>query len=219
MKLPGTAPLPATPAPRVLVLGIGNLLWADEGFGVRAVEALHQRYATPDHVSIVDGGTQGLYLLDQVCSCSRLLVLDAIDFDLAPGALRVLRDDEVPVWADQVLSLHQASFQELLSLAHLRERFPERVTLIGVQPAVLDDLGGSLSPPVRARIDEAVALAVRELAAWGIEARPRRAPPDEVLGAAALALQHYEGQRPSAAAACRMGDARFLRRSHTDGGA
>jgi hydrogenase maturation protease len=127
----------------VLVLGIGNVLWADEGFGVRAVETLHQRYRMPAHVSVVDGGTQGLYLLDYICAADRVLVLDAIDYKLPPGTLRVFRDAEVPVWADTMMSLHQATFQELLSLARLRNRIPEKITLIGVQPDVLDDLEAS----------------------------------------------------------------------------
>jgi hydrogenase maturation protease len=194
----------------VLVLGIGNLLWADEGFGVRCVEALHQRYGLPDHVSVVDGGTQGLYLLDHVCSCRRLLVLDAIDFRLAPGTLRVFRDAEVPVWSDTMMSLHQATFQELLSVARLRDRFPEKITLIGVQPDELNDLGGSLSPSVRARVDEAVALAVAELAAWDVVATPRSGPPADPLSPPALALHGYESGRPAAHEACRVGDARFL---------
>ena len=194
----------------VLVLGIGNLLWADEGFGVRAVEALHQRYALPPHVQLVDGGTQGLYLLDFVCSSPQVLVFDAIDFDLAPGTLRVLRDGEIPVGSDTMMSLHQATFQELLSLAHLRGRFPRHITLIGVQPDVLDDLGGSLSPRVRARLDEAVAVAVAELGRWGIDAMPRTGAAAEPLGAGALAMPAYESGRPSAAEACRVGDARFL---------
>jgi len=203
---------PVVPAPPagVLVLGIGNLLWADEGFGVRAVEALHQRYAMPAGVSLVDGGTQGLYLLEYVCSAERVLVLDAIDYALPPGTLRVFRDDEVPVWSDQVMSLHQATFQELLSLARLRGRFPRKITLIGVQPDVLDDLGGSLSPLVRARLDEAVEHAVAELSAWGFDVLPRSGPPDEPLSPGAVAIHAYEGERPSAAAACRVGDARFL---------
>jgi hydrogenase maturation protease len=207
---------PAVPAPpaRVLVLGIGNVLWADEGFGVRAVEALHQRYQMPDCVSVVDGGTQGLYLLDHVCAADHVLVLDAIDYKLAPGTLRVFRDADVPVWANTVMSLHQASFMELLSLARLRGRFPEKITLIGVQPGELDDLGGSLTPPVRARLDEAVALAVAELAAWGIAALQRNAPPDEALSPVALAIHAYEGGRPSEAQACRIGDARFLNQVH-----
>ena len=81
---------------------------------------------------------QGLYLLDHVCEAARVIVLDAIDFKLPPGTLKVFRDGEVPVWSDTVMSLHQASFQELLSLARLRDRFPQRITLIGVQPDVLD---------------------------------------------------------------------------------
>jgi len=196
--------------PAVLVLGIGNLLWADEGFGVRCVEALHQRFEFPAHVQLVDGGTQGMYLLDFVCSSPRVLVFDAIDFKLAPGTLRVFRDAEVPVWADTKMSLHQATFQELLSLARLRDRFPEKITLVGVQPAELDDLGGSLSALVKPRVDEAVALAVAELAAWGVQVAPRALPAAEALSPAALALQAYEDERPSAATACRRGDARFL---------
>jgi len=203
------APTPGA-AERVLVLGIGNLLWADEGFGVRAVEALHRRVALPDSVAVVDGGTQGLYLLDHVCAADHVLVLDAIDYQLAPGTLRVLRDQEVPVYSDTVMSLHQATFQELLSLARLRGHFPDRITLIGVQPDVLDDLGGSLSPLVRARLDEAVDLALAELAAWGVTATPRTEPPAEPLSPGALALLSYESGRPSAQDACRIGDARFL---------
>jgi hydrogenase maturation protease len=199
----------ASPA-GVLVLGIGNVLWADEGFGVRAVEALHQRWRLPDNVTLVDGGTQGMYLLDHVCSADRVLVFDAIDYQLAPGTLRVFRDAEVPAWSDTKMSLHQATFQELLSLARLRGRFPRRITLIGVQPDVLDDLGGSLSPLVRARLDEAVALAVAELAAWGIAAVPRTEPPGEALAAGALAIHAYETGRPTESQACRIGDARFL---------
>jgi hydrogenase maturation protease len=203
---------PAVPAPPagVLVLGIGNVLWADEGFGVRAVEALHQRWQMPANVSLVDGGTQGLYLLEYVCAADRVIVLDAIDYKLPPGTLRVFRDAEVPVWSDTVMSLHQATFQELLSLARLRDRFPEKITLIGVQPDVLDDLGGSLSTRVRARLDEAVELAVAELSAWGSPPSPRTEPPDEPLNASALALHAYERERPSEAEACRIGDARFL---------
>jgi len=211
---------PAVPAPPpgVLVLGIGNVLWADEGFGVRAVETLHQRYRLPASVSLVDGGTQGMYLLEYVCSADRVLVFDAIDYKLAPGTLRVFRDSEVPVWTDTMMSLHQATFQELLSLARLRGRFPSKITLIGVQPDVLDDLGGSLSPLVRARLDEAVALAVAELAAWGMTAARREEPPDEPLSPGALAIRDYETGRPSESEACRIGDARFLPRTQLTGG-
>ena len=217
MRAPAEEPVVPAPPGAVLVLGIGNVLWADEGFGVRAIEALHQRFLLPGNVSVVDGGTQGMYLLDHACCADRVLVLDAIDFKLAPGTLRVFRDDEVPVWADAMMSLHQATFQELLSLARLRGRFPGKITLIGVQPDVLDDLGGSLSPLVRARLEEAVELAVAELCSWGIEVAPRTEPPDEPLSPGALTIHAYESGRPSATQACRIGDARFLNQVHGQG--
>ena len=66
----------------VLVMGIGNILWADEGFGVRVAERLYAHYHWPEYVEIVDGGTQGLNLLGYVESASHLLILDAIDYGL-----------------------------------------------------------------------------------------------------------------------------------------
>ena len=193
-----------------MVLGIGNVLWADDGFGVRAVEALHERFSAPDGVLIVDGGTQGLNLLDCVCDSRRVVVFDAIDFSLPPGTLKVLRDAEIPAWVPAKVSLHQASFQEVLALARLRDRTPERMTLIGVQPTTLADFGGSLSPAVRDRLDEALAVAVNELAAWGAPCVPRTAPPPERLNDHSLAIQAYESGRPGSEDACRIGDARFL---------
>jgi hydrogenase maturation protease len=202
-----------TPGERreALVIGIGNLLWADEGFGIRAVEALHAAYAFPGGVVLMDGGTLGLALYDEVAKSRRVLVFDAVDYGLAPGTIKVLRDDEVPAWGRTKLSPHQMGFNDVLGLAALQGRGPDAVTVIGVQPEVLDDFGGSLRESVRARLPEAVALAAGELAAWGL-AGWRRAAGEafEPLNAQSLALTAYESGRPSERDACRSGDARVL---------
>jgi hydrogenase maturation protease len=194
-----------------LVLGIGNVLWADEGFGVRAVEALHAAWTFPDNVRLMDGGTLGLNLFEDIASARQVLVFDAIDYGLPGGTLKVLRDAEVPAWGAKKLSPHQTGFNDILALAQLRGTVPERITAIGVQPVELDDFGGSLRAPVRARLAEAVELAVRELALWGYAATPRAAgsgvPP---LNAQSLALEAYEAGRPSEDDACRIGDPRVL---------
>jgi hydrogenase maturation protease len=194
-----------------LVLGIGNVLWADEGFGVRAVEALHAARSFPPQVTLRDGGTLGLNLYDEIASARRVLVFDAIDFNLEPGAVKVLRDAEVPAWGRARLSPHQTGFNDVLALAQLNGHAPERIVAIGVQPAELADFGGSLSVVVRARLPKAVALAVVELSAWGLAGTPRPAGASfEPLNAASLALESYESGRPSVADACRIGDPRVL---------
>ncbi len=197
----------------VAVLGLGNVLWADEGFGVRVVESLHATYAFPPSVTLVDGGTQGLALSVYVEDARKLLVLDAIDFGLPAGTLRVLRDAEVPSWSQAKLSAHQTGFNDLLALAALRGRAPERITVIGVQPVELDDFGGSLREPVRARIADAVELAAQELAAWG-HGGARRACDEQVepLAAPALGLAAYEQGVAPAEDLGRFGDPRLLSR-------
>ena len=160
--------------PRVLVLGIGNILWADEGFGVRAVEEFHRRYRVPEHVTVLDGGTQGLYLVNFLQEHDRLLVFDAIDYGLEPGTMKIVRDDEVPKFTGaKKMSLHQTGFQEVLSAADLLAAYPETLALIGCQPLDLEDWGGPLTEPVRATLDRALEAALAILAEWGITVCPR----------------------------------------------
>lgn len=196
----------------IVVLGIGNLLWADEGFGVRAVEALGSRWRFGPGVQLVDGGTQGLYLLQHVQAATHLLILDAIDYGLEPGTLKLVEGEEVPRFLGaKKMSLHQTGFQEVLALAQFTGHWPAQVLLVGCQPAELEDFGGSLTAPVKAALEPALALAIERLRAWGAEPQPRAEPAQaEALTVPVLAMGAYESGRPSASAACRVGDERFM---------
>jgi hydrogenase maturation protease len=199
----------------LLVLGIGNVLWADEGFGVRCVEALRAGWDFAPHVQLVDGGTQGLYLLPLVQSATRLLILDAVDYGLEPGTLKRVENDEVPRFLGaKKMSLHQTGFQEVLMLAQMTDSYPRDVLLIGCQPEELEDYGGSLRPRVKAALDAALPLAIDCIAAWGGCPSTRSTPVagHDGVNAPSIALAAYEAGRPSADAACRIGDARFLSR-------
>ncbi len=197
----------------ILVLGIGNLLWADEGFGVRFVEALQAGWTFAPDVRLVDGGTQGLYLLPLLQEATHLLILDAIDYGLAPGTLKTVEGNDVPKFLGaRKMSLHQTGFQEVLMLAQMTDSYPDEVLLIGCQPEELEDYGGSLRPTVKAALEAALPIAIGRLADWGAEPKPRSAPPsdDDGVHAPGISLAAYEDGRPSAEAACRIGDARFI---------
>jgi hydrogenase maturation protease len=170
-----------------LVLGIGNVLW------------VHARYTFPSDVRLMDGGTQGIFLLPWVCSAKRLLIFDAVDFGMEPAALRMVQGEEVPCFMGaKKVSMHQAGFQEVLSSATLSGSLPGELVLIGVQPEILADYGGSLTAGVKARIGEAVELACEVLRGWGIEVRERDKPLEgaERIGPGALDMRDYEAGRP-----------------------
>ncbi|NBZ88270.1 HyaD/HybD family hydrogenase maturation endopeptidase [Stagnihabitans tardus] len=195
---------------RVLILGIGNVLWADEGFGPRCVEALAESHSMPDNVRLLDGGTQGLYLLPFLEEAEAMVVFDAIDYGLPPGTLRLIEGDEVPAFMGaKKMSLHQTGFQDVVATAKLLDRCPPRMVLIGCQPVELEDFGGGLRPETAARIPEAIAMALAVLARWGITVTPGRTATDD-LADASIRRAAYETGRPSEAEACRIGDARFF---------
>jgi hydrogenase maturation protease len=158
---------------KIVVLGIGNILSRDEGVGVHAVRALEAQYEPPagnQHfaaVDFVDGGTLGLNLLSLVEEASHLLVLDAVDAHRPPGTVITLAQSEVPRFTGIKLSQHQVTFQELLGLASVRDKFPPNLVLIGIQPADIAT-GLELSTTVAAALPEVLRRATDVLQSWNI---------------------------------------------------
>ena len=193
--------------PNVLLLGIGNVLWADEGFGVRVVEAIAHRYRFGPNVRLLDGGTQGIYLVDHIRWADVLVVFDAVDYGLPPGTLKLVEGDAVPAFLGaKKMSLHQTGFQEVLALAALLGDYPAHLRLIGVQPVELEDFGGSLRDAVKARIEPAIDAARDYLARFGVEwtaiGSAAEVHPD--MPHRALEMERYETGRPSEEMACRI---------------
>ena len=136
---------------RIVVLGLGNILYGDEGFGVRVAERLYSRYAFLDNVEIVDAGTQGHPLLAFVERATHLLLLDAVDFGLQPGTTVEKDSTGIPAYLSaHKMSLHQNSFSEVLALAELKDCLPEEIRLIGAQPLDMT-YGNTLSPLLLSR--------------------------------------------------------------------
>jgi hydrogenase maturation protease len=150
---------------RKVVLGLGNLLFSDEGFGIQAVQILHAQHGSQFPVEWIDGGVLGLNLLPLVEECSHLLVLDAVDAEQPGGTLVEMRRDEIPLYSGVKMSEHQVGFQEVLGMAKFRGRYPTHLYLVGVQPADLS-VSVRLSPAVTAALPATVQRATAILWEW-----------------------------------------------------
>ena len=123
--------------PKIMIMGVGNVLLSDEGLGVHFINDLKQE-GVPDNVELIEGGTAGLELVHLIQDVDFLFVVDAVNAKTDPGALFRFKPDDMQVFPSSFeLSFHQVGILEVLTTASIFGKVPETV-IYGVQPKSLD---------------------------------------------------------------------------------
>jgi len=149
-----------------MILGVGCILFSDEGFGVRVIETIEQRYEFPDNILVVDGGVLGVNLLGVISKPDYLIVVDAIRNKGNPGDLYRLEGDAIPERIRAKNSLHQVDFLEALTLCQALDKVPETV-ILGVEPEDIDTLSTELTPITQSRVDAVIEKVLAEVIRLG----------------------------------------------------
>lgn len=150
------------------ILGVGNLLLSDEGFGVHFIRYLNRRYTLPERVSILDGGTSGIMLAPFIEDVRLLYVIDTVAVEAEPGSIHCFSEDDVRAGNIQArMSPHQVGLLEILDICRLRDKAPARVRMITVVPADLST-GIDLSARLRPKLAEVMAVLTDLLAGENI---------------------------------------------------
>lgn len=157
-------------SPEVMILGIGSILYSDDGFGIRVIEQIERDYEFPDEVLVVDGGVLGINLLGVISKPNHLVVVDAIRNRGNPGDLYRLEGDAIPERIRAKNSLHQVDFLEALTLCQVFDKVPQTV-IIGVEPQDYQTLSLALTPTVHARIEPVIRMVLDELTRLGVSHR------------------------------------------------
>ena len=162
----------------IRVLGMGNVLMGDDGFGPLVARILQARYDFPDEVEVHDVGTPGLDLTPYICHARAVIVIDTVHGDGPPGSIRVLGlADLMKAAPPPRTSPHQPGLREALMAAELTDATPEELLIVGVVPSTTDTRT-ALSDQIAASVEPVVERVVRELERLGARVR-RREPPDE----------------------------------------
>jgi len=151
---------------RAVVLGIGNTILTDEAAGVRVVEALEQAYKVPANVLLIDGGTSGMEMIEDLSSLDFLIVVDVVKTGAAPGTVVKIAGKDIPVFLRNKLSPHQIGLSDVLASLELLDTMPREIIVLGVEPISLE-LGMEMTATVAARIPQLVAMAAGELTQRG----------------------------------------------------
>lgn len=154
-----------------MVLGVGNILYSDDGFGIKVVEQLEKKYVFPDHVTIVDGGVLGINLLGIISHARKLIVVDTILNKSNPGDLHRIEGNEIPNRILGKNSMHQVDLLEALTLCRLMGNIPDTV-ILGVEPENIETLNPELTPLIAAQVEPMVKLVLQELRNLKVMSRP-----------------------------------------------
>jgi hydrogenase maturation protease len=160
----------------IRVLGLGNVLMGDDGFGPYVIEALNAAYDFPPQVSLADLGTPGLDLAPFLIGADAVIVIDTVRSEGPGGALRRYARDALLAHAPQPrLGPHDPGFKQTLLTLDFAGLGPPDVVLVGVIPHTTVPRA-RLSVAVRKAVPAAVGAVVEELARLHSAPLLRRAP-------------------------------------------
>lgn len=144
----------SSPQKKTGILGIGNLLLSDEGFGIHVIHYLEAHYRFPESIRLTDAGTAGIYMAPFLEECDPILVIDVVNLDAEPGSIHCFnRRDIGSGTIPRKMSPHQLGLLEMLEICKLRDCNPQAVEFFCVVPSDLRT-SMSLSPPVAPRVRE-----------------------------------------------------------------
>ena len=157
----------------ITVLGIGNVLMADEGFGIHFTRWFSTRYRAMDGVKIIDGGTLGYKLLDIICGCEHLIIVDVLKVEDAPGSVYRFTKEEMELHMPPPTTAHEVTFSDVLFKAELMDEAPETVFLC-VVPQNYKDLRMEMTPFLYDKFEVVEKFLLKELKKLKI--KPERLP-------------------------------------------
>ena len=155
----------------IVLLGVGNILLTDEGFGVHVVNQLQEDYVFNPPITILDGGTMGMELLTYMRGMTKLLLVDAINGGDVPGTVYEFPHEEMNSYFTEAISVHEVGMQDILRIRALQEDPLEDAVVIGVEPESLE-LGLDLSETTQVVVKDVKERILAVLASWNVTATP-----------------------------------------------
>jgi len=156
--------LPAFCSARLLILGVGNVLFGDDGFGPAVAEMLKRDFEIPEDVYVMDVGTGVRKLLFTLVLSEdkpeEIVVVDAVDWGQTLGEVREIAADELPVTKIDDFSLHQVPTSNML-----RELQEHEGVEISVLVCDVGEVPQEILPGLSPLVQEAVSAACRRIAA------------------------------------------------------
>ncbi|MGH9223557.1 MAG: hydrogenase maturation protease [Acidimicrobiales bacterium] len=179
---------------RILVAGVGNVLRADDAYGVELARKM-QTMDLPKGVTVVETGIGGMALVQELqLGYDALIVADCVDLGRPPGQVMMILPDVIDVHAlsleermDMLADMHLATPERVFMLSKALGVLPEKLLMVGCQPEDPETPGKPMSETVTRAIDVAIAEILRHIGELKAEDKAARKAAKAAAAAAAEA--------------------------------
>jgi hydrogenase maturation protease len=150
-------------AKNIKILGCGNALVGDDGFGIRVIEKLRE-IKLPENVEIIEAGVGGLAILSWIEGADKVIIIDAVQTGNEPaGTVYRFTDKEMPPSDMFMLSLHDLNLVDTLNIGKLVQKMPSEIIIYGVEVIRVAEFTKDMTPEVEAAIPEVIDLVIEEI--------------------------------------------------------
>ncbi|MDI6888153.1 MAG: hydrogenase maturation protease [Methanocellales archaeon] len=149
---------------RIHVLGCGNLLVGDDGFGVHVLKELEKR-DLPSNIELIEAGTGGLDILNLIESTDKAIIIDAVKSGGKIGNVYRFTEKDLPPSNMSLLSLHDLGLADVLKTGRIIQpkRMPKEIIIIGCEVQQADEIRLELSPDVAKAVPVVVDMVLKEV--------------------------------------------------------
>ncbi|XOB63441.1 HyaD/HybD family hydrogenase maturation endopeptidase [Campylobacterota bacterium DY0563] len=151
-----------------IVIGVGNVLFKDEGVGIYASKYLEENFEFDDSLEIIEGGTLGFKLMTFFQEYDNVIILDTVSIEDKAGEIFRLPSDVLLGLGQYRKTAHEVEIVEMLEICSVLDKHAE-VTILGIIPEDIESVDIGLTKTIEDRFDEYIAQALKELESVGIE--------------------------------------------------
>jgi len=157
----------------ILILGLGNMLFSDDGIGVHLVNRLAKNNSQKKHLKFVDGGTVGLNLLTELDDTYGIIAIDAAEIDKPAGFIQIFEGLDMDTrLAAKKRTPHEVTLADLMSTAVLTGIRPDNRALVGIQPEDID-WGDKPTETLMKSMDKAESIILALADKWTAQHAPK----------------------------------------------
>lgn len=152
-----------------IVVGVGNLLFKDEGIGIYAAKYIEENYTFEPEIEIIDGGTLGFKLMSYFQEYDNVIILDTVSIEDKAGEIFRLPSDVLLGLGNYRKTAHEVEIVEMLEICSVLDKHAA-VTIMGIIPEDIEKVEIGLTKTIENRFEEYIAHVIKEIESIGCAA-------------------------------------------------